>query len=214
MKPDTRTALAQGTETIDDRIKRLSRKFVSGMTPARETLLNLRNYCWAKSDEWAESGHQIDRELRKRQRTNPKWKRDRPKASQTRDYQVHLKSLIGRDAQKFELVEYLLTLTLALVNDPLTAEQMIEEASSSMNGKKLRDAVWVLSREKGGAPRKNDGVMPRAYELYVAGKKVDEIARECWPDAYRQNRARTKNRMKTALHRYRKSMTGLVKQKG
>jgi hypothetical protein len=72
-------------ETIDDRIKRISRKFLSDMSPSKERLLALRDYCWDMSDYLADCGDIVERELRKKRRTNPKWKRDRPKPSEIRD---------------------------------------------------------------------------------------------------------------------------------
>jgi len=191
-------------EEIDDRIKRLSRKFLCDMAPERDKMLGLRDYYWAMSEYLAECGDCIERELRKKRRKNPKWKRDRPKPSEVRAEEEKLKSFIGHDVQKLELMEQFLSWFPLVISDPMKAEHVLEQVSDSLNGKKLQNAVRVFTRGKGGAPKKNDDVMPKAYEMCRAGKKTDEIARECWPEAYKQNRFRATNRMKAALYRHKK----------
>jgi hypothetical protein len=195
------------TGTIDGRIRRLARRFLCDTAPDRNQLLSLRDYCWSMSNYLAECADNIDRELRKRQRANPKWKPDRPKPSEIKAQEQQLKSFVGNDLQKLDLVEEILYWLSLFMSDPMKAQQEIERASDSSNGKKLQHAFRVLMRGKGGAPKKNDEVMPKAHEMYLAGKKIHEIARECWSDLYKEDRFKARNRMKTALYRHKKRIT-------
>jgi len=198
--PDTHT----DTETIDDRIRRLARGFLCKTAPNREQILNYRDYCRAMSDYFADCGDNIDRELKRRHKANPKWKPDRPKASEIKAQEQQLKSFVGNDAEKLDFVEKILHWLSQFMSDPIKAQQDLERVSDSLNGKEVQQAVRVLTRGKGGAPKKNDEVMPKAYEMYLSGKKIHEIARECWSDLYKEDRAKARNRMKTALYRHKK----------
>src|SRR5206468_9166034 len=154
---------------MDERIKRLTRKFLSDMAPDRDRMLSLRDYYWAMSDYFAECGDCIDRELRKKRRVNPKWKRDRPKPSEIREHEAQLKLAIGHDFEKLELLERCLSWLCLLMSEPMKAQHLLEQASDSWNGKKLQHALRVFTRGRGGAPKKNDDVMPKAYEMSLAG---------------------------------------------
>ena len=192
------------TQTINDRIRRLSRKFLCAVAPDRDRMVSLRDYCWSMSAYLAECGDNIDRELRKRRRANPKWKSDRPKPSEIKAQEQQLKSFVGNDVERLDLVDDILFWLSLFMSDPIKAQQELERASDPANGKKLQQAVRVLMRRRGGAPKKNDEVMPKAYEMYLAGKKIHEIARECWSNLYKEDRLKARNRMKTALYRHKK----------
>jgi hypothetical protein len=198
-------------QTIDDRIKRVARKFLSDMALTKDGLQGLRNYFWAMSDYFSDCGDSIDRELRKRRRTNPKWKRDRPKPSEIRDLETRLKLDLGRDPEKLELAERFLSWLPKVIFDPENApqileQQILEQTSDTLNGTNLQKIVRVITRGKSGRPTKNDDLKPLAYAMQLEGKTVAQIAHALWPDEYRTNPTKARGNMKSILHRYKKRL--------
>jgi hypothetical protein len=193
-------------ETIDDRIKRIARTALSCMTLDRDRLLGFRNYLWDMSDYLGACGDNLDRELKKKRRANPKWKRDRPKPSAIGELETGLKSFIGRDLEKLELVEQILSWIQPVISNPTMAPQVVEQASDSLDVKKVRKIVRVLTRGKSGRPPTSDDVKARAYAMQREGKTIGQIAHALWPDAYKENPAQARERMKSTLYRYKQRM--------
>jgi chromatin segregation and condensation protein Rec8/ScpA/Scc1 (kleisin family) len=195
-------------QPVDARIKKLARRLLCAMAPDRDRLVDFRDYCRELSDYFAELADYIDRELKTKRRTNPKWKRDRPTASDIRAQEQQLKSIIGHDVEKLELMEKLVSQISSLASDPFNFPSELERTSDSLDGRTIMDALRVFTRGTPGRHKKNERerVIVEVYRLHLEGKSYGQLAHRFYPAIYKNDPARATSRIKTAIHRYKTTL--------
>jgi hypothetical protein len=199
VKPDL--PIAGTKDGVEERIKRASRAMCLALSPDLKRLKSSEILLRNLAAFYQDAANERVRYIRKRQRQDPNWKRDRPKGAQIKFVELKVKDAVGRDIRKIERVEVLARLMPDIVAGTIDVQdpETIRLLESLVSPETYR---LFMSKKPG---RHKLDVFGEAYPRWIAGEKIDSLARYYWPDLHAKNRAQAYNRMKSGLHRRHKS---------